>query len=423
MSTSSEKGDTAVDEGNNESGSHGTIKCRCRYSGDVTVDYRPSTQLGPIIQCDGCDHWHHIACQQDGRVHNLLTGTQFICDECLSSTKSDRKQPQRESHRKKITTCTGMNKPLAERLRAGHGALARLGEFWYPVRLIKQEGSAWRVQYWRENHYQDWCLLASTPRRISLVDTEDHIDSLWNDREGQRKIRLGKWVHAHSLPSNEKLLSDPSLTTYREQVDELLMPFIDDLRSLYNHQLDRFPDDRFIPALKWLRSTGKPLWTTPIPAGSIPVTEQAQIMSCWFKSRISKNPDHRSQWIGKLPLGHAFTLYMVALMAYIPNFNNISEEKFWQAWNFQNETIAIPERMSDIEKKCIQRLEEEMFEISTDAGIASHYQWGLDVGHHQGNWNPYSGLPDEWNHQDYGSIKDDVLRVSLSYYPCRHLLS
>ncbi|KAF9547111.1 hypothetical protein CPC08DRAFT_648853 [Agrocybe pediades] len=281
--------------------------------------------------------------------------------------------------------------------RAGRGALARLGEFWYPVRLIKQEGSAWRVQYWRENHYKDWRLLASTPRRICLVDIEDLVDSLWNDRAGRRKIRLGKWVHAHSLPSNEELLSDPSLTTYREQVDELLTPFIEDLRSLYNHQLDRFPDDRFIPALKWLRSTDKPLWTTPIPAGSIPVTEQAQVMS-WFESRISKNPDHRSQWIGKLPLGHAFTLYT-------------------------NETIAIPERMSDIEKECIQRLEEEMFEISTDAGIASHYQWGLDVGHHQGNWNPYSGLPDEWNHQDYGSIKDDVLRVSLSHYPRLHLPS
>ncbi|KAG6824380.1 hypothetical protein H0H93_002099, partial [Arthromyces matolae] len=49
---------------------------------------------------------------------------------------------------------------------------------------------------------------------------------------------------------------------------------------------------------------------------------------------------------------------------------------------------------------CLNRLEEEMFERSLRAGISGHYQWGLDAGDHQNAWDPYLGLPEEWNHGD-----------------------
>jgi len=72
------------------------------------------------------------------------------------------------------------------------------------------------------------------------------------------------------------------------------------------------------------------------------------------------------------------------------------------AWDIQRTATGSTELLStvDIERDCIQRLEEEMFEISAQAGVAGHYQWGLDAGYHQDNWNPYYDLPEEWNHGD-----------------------
>ncbi|GLB45355.1 hypothetical protein LshimejAT787_2200180 [Lyophyllum shimeji] len=39
-------------------------------------------------------------------------------------------------------------------------------------------------------------------------------------------------------------------------------------------------------------------------------------------------------------------------------------------------------------------------EVSLRAGIAGHYQWGLDAGDHQDDWDPYAGIPEHWNHND-----------------------
>ncbi|KAF9455269.1 hypothetical protein BDZ94DRAFT_1149587, partial [Collybia nuda] len=54
----------------------------------------------------------------------------------------------------------------------------------------------------------------------------------------------------------------------------------------------------------------------------------------------------------------------------------------------------------DVDRDCLARLEEEMFERSAQAGIAGHFQWGLDAGDHQDCWNPYSDTPEHWNHGD-----------------------
>ncbi|KAF9461663.1 hypothetical protein BDZ94DRAFT_1167414, partial [Collybia nuda] len=48
----------------------------------------------------------------------------------------------------------------------------------------------------------------------------------------------------------------------------------------------------------------------------------------------------------------------------------------------------------DVDHDSLARLEEEMFEISIEAGIAGHYQWELDSGDHQGMWDPYFGIPE-----------------------------
>ena len=39
------------------------------------------------------------------------------------------------------------------------------------------------------------------------------------------------------------------------------------------------------------------------------------------------------------------------------------------------------------------------FERSCEAEIAGHCQWSLNAADHH-RWNPYEGIPQEWNHQD-----------------------
>ena len=65
----------------------------------------------------------------------------------------------------------------------------------------------------------------------------------------------------------------------------------------------------------------------------------------------------------------------------------------------------------DVDKECLERLEEEMFERSALAGIAGNYQWGLDAGDHQEGWNPLAGTPEHWNHDDRDSSSEDEYKV------------
>jgi hypothetical protein len=67
----------------------------------------------------------------------------------------------------------------------------------------------------------------------------------------------------------------------------------------------------------------------------------------------------------------------------------------------------------DVDKECLEVLEEEMFEKSARAGIAGHYQWGLDVGDHH-YWYPYSGAW-KWDHRDREGSESE-LEVSCHPY-------
>ena len=100
-----------------------------------------------------------------------------------------------------------MKKPLHERLmyvincvwtmyiywhnspvRRGCGALARWGEYWYPIRLIqKTSHDSWRVKWWR------YCTFTGTdtgPGTITIVKLCDLVDCLWQDRMERRKIKV-----------------------------------------------------------------------------------------------------------------------------------------------------------------------------------------------------------------------------------------
>lgn len=72
---------------------------------------------------------------------------------------------------------------------AGRGALARCGDYFYPVRLIqkREDSTGWTVHWWRENVY---VAKVPAPERVSCVEEKDLVDSLWMDRDNRRKIRV-----------------------------------------------------------------------------------------------------------------------------------------------------------------------------------------------------------------------------------------
>jgi hypothetical protein len=102
-----------------------------------------------------------------------------------------------------METCTLWNKPLAQRLRRGRGALVCHGDFWYPVRVVHLEGyGQWRVRWWRECAFSIPGLVVDT---MSTVPEENIIDCLWNNRLGRRQIRVHQENHffpegTHSRP-------------------------------------------------------------------------------------------------------------------------------------------------------------------------------------------------------------------------------
>jgi hypothetical protein len=89
------------------------------------------------------------------------------------------------------------------------------------------------------------------------------------------------------------------------------------------------------------------------------------------------------------------------------------QELLEKAWGIQVKgDVELLWQEVDVERECLAKLEEEMFERSQAAGIAGEYQWGLDAGDHQDGWNPYDSIPDHWIHPDRLENNDDEEQVS-----------
>lgn len=232
-------------------------------------------------------------------------------------------------------------------------------------------------------------------------------------------FQLGKWKHACEIENSEDILADPSRIPYTLEIDTILSPFKDILTKLTMFELDSLAD-KIIPAKTWLENTKKPLRTTLIPhVGSLSILERARIAN-WFDTHITlKDKELRLSWLGFLPHAHAHTLYIAHSLASEPKMKNLGpSELLKHAWEVQ--FTAQPARLVDVdvEKECLSRLEEEMFEVSARADIAGYHQWGLDAGHHQDNWEPYSSLQWLWNKEDHSFGDDDD-----SYIQVRNLMS
>ncbi|KAF5373500.1 hypothetical protein D9615_009459 [Tricholomella constricta] len=234
---------------------------------------------------------------------------------------------------------------------------------------------------------------------FSVVEQRDIVDSLWMDRTERRKIRLGKWLHGWEVQTSEDVLADPSSMPYTDKVEKALSTFKDVLWTLLTTP-ERVSSLK-VPAKGWLESQKKNLTKTMIPyVGSLSIVERAQI-SNWFEAHISKDPKLRKHWLGLLPIAHAHTLFIASCLKVEPRNRDLAEsDTLKKAWSLQLTGVPSVWTDVDVDRECLDLLEEQMFEISSQAGIAGHYQWGLDAGAHQAGWNPYAGAPPHWNHGD-----------------------
>ncbi|KAF9030656.1 hypothetical protein BJ165DRAFT_1358700 [Panaeolus papilionaceus] len=388
-----------------------SLDCLCGVNGDGNLHYNPMIH-GPAIQCDECKGWSHIAYQRNGRASNLTPKESFICDSLRFLCCCNLRFSWLINIHRKIEARTGYKAPLASRLKAGRGALARFGTYFYPVRLVQKLDSGWIVRWWRGNEYSPDVLHQAV--EISFVLLTDLHDALWRDRFTRRKIRLGKWKHACDVPTSEDILSDPTSVPYTPLTHEILSPFKDVLMKLTLNSFSIKSND--VPAKRWLESKNQSLTDSPVPfVGHLSLVERAQI-SNWFDQHITAgDPKLRLSWLARLPIAHAFTIY-IAHSIQSANSTISPQQRITElmdrAWDIQMSSMPSRSIDTDVDRACLHRLEEDMFEVSSRAEMAGYYQWGLDAGHHQDDWDPYSGLPDSWNLGDH-PFDEDLLQVGL----------
>lgn len=219
------------------------------------------------------------------------------------------------------------------------------------------------------------------------------------------------------MPTTEDILADPDACPFNKEIDNALSPFLDQLKALL---LNPDNTDKFVvPAKRHLIENHKRLTELVPYVGDISIMDRARVTN-WFHRLVANSEDVQPHtWIGLLPLAHAFTLLLVSRLRIritgYPDFpsngsaqvqENFILDKCWEHQVQGDSNNAWME--VDVDKECLERLEERMFERSARAGPAGHFQWGLDAGVHQENWDPYGDLPDEWNHGDWEGSETEL---------------
>lgn len=200
---------------------------------------------------------------------------------------------------------------------------------------------------------------------------------------------------------------------YSKLVDAALSPFKELLDNLMLSPADVSEEDH-VPARDWLLQKESDLLMTPVGfSGGLSSAERAQIAR-WFEVNICDDDQNvRNVWMGYLPLAHAYTVYIAHRIRLVDLTltQNAALDRAWKLLSCEEQCSA---QNVDVDRDALLQLEEEMFERSARAGIAGNYQWGRDVGGHQGYWNPYDGLPSIWDHGDAPDLEEtSVSQIKL----------
>ena len=213
------------------------------------------------------------------------------------------------------------------------------------------------------------------------------------------------------------MLDNPAAVPFSEEIGSILAPAQSILKMLLVDPAKTGP--RRIPAKAWIRKQRKSLTKTLVPfAAGISITERAMIAN-WFEKVVCEgDQDIQQQWLGRLAIAHAHTIFLAhRLKEKEPGVKRKPNELLDIAWVLQcSGSSKDLLRDVNVDKECLKRLEELMFERSERAGKAGNRQWGLDVGDHQDGWDVYAGLPEHWNHGD-GADSEGETEVKKPRWP------
>ena len=102
-----------------------------------------------------------------------------------------------------------------------------------------------------------------------------------------------------------------------------MAPSINILRALLADP--ELQDSGSIPAKAWLENRGDNVATGIVPfMGNLSIIACAQLAN-WFETHVAVDKKLRHYWLGHLPIAHACTLYLVALLQKNPNALNVKK--------------------------------------------------------------------------------------------------
>ena len=231
--------------------------------------------------------------------------------------------------------------------------------------------------------------------------------------------QLGQWTRSFDLGDGDEVLTNPKSYPYTQAIDSTLRPHLETLSDLLNWEpgdLTHLSSDR-VPVLKYLEKAR----TSSISAervgvvpfiGDLDFATRAQIHNWIFESVPgAKGTFH--QWVGRYVVAHAVTLFLVDRLRSEDQPED-EKELLARAWRVQLRAEDMGDRHEavDVDLECLGDFERRIFECSADAGEAGFEQWGLDAGDHQGAWNPYHGLPGDWEDGWRPEDAEEILEVS-----------
>ncbi|KAF9064256.1 hypothetical protein BDP27DRAFT_1367319 [Rhodocollybia butyracea] len=279
--------------------------------------------------------------------------------------------------------------------RVGKGVLAMHREkYYYPCRLIARDSrkQRWTIKWWRHNTHK----LAG--QYEFNVSTSRLLDGLWGNAEARRQVRLGEWKRAYmaqELEDEEELLSKPEQGSYTPAIHDALEPHINILTQLL-HQPEDIESD--IPAKTWLETQteiggiGK-----SIPFTGTLTLQDLIAVNHWYYKNIKGASTLQHLWIGSIPIGHARTLLVAARQRtlFVDSWESSPEihsqfvdidtyvvDRAWELLRVRTGYDKGPGR-ADVDIEALKILE------------SRNYQWGLDKGIHENNWNPWGEFAPE----------------------------
>uniref|UniRef100_D8PWE0 PHD-type domain-containing protein n=1 Tax=Schizophyllum commune (strain H4-8 / FGSC 9210) TaxID=578458 RepID=D8PWE0_SCHCM len=384
--------------------------CRCGLTGDADelLARADSVKHGPVIQCDICRAWSHMACQRDGFASLLQRSQSFKCDNCSLAPllpQSSNEGAFYDGLKSKAKKRGGVKSRLTGRI--GQGCLIRdntQSVFWYPARIIDYDSMRmeWTVMLWRGRHF---CPSETKRGLLRTVALPNIVDELWQQREERRKIRV------EPPPGWESLDAEDIITSFRDfpfttAIDKVLKPHRALLTDMLLDGLDSSSAAvQASPCMIYLKeqSMQKSRDKLTIAKGSIPLEgplspeERARIANwIWCMVPGAQEGLLALEWLGKATMAHAELLVIAAN-------RQISLEDAWSAKKTERWSSRRAQSAVDVDLECLRIFERKLFEKSEASGPAGNWQWGLDAGPHQHGWNPdmdYTQCKGTWTKGD-----------------------